>query len=332
MNGLLTLNKFKFVWGFAITFATGILMIGGIQYTLNAAFTDSFTRDKILAGMQLLQDKRPAEILWYGEPNPVQRPANVTRVQRSLQRGKARIGFSPDNLPFSYYNARGELVGFDIDMAHRLARDLDLEIEFVPFAFATLTEQLKDDHFDVAMSGIGATTNRGTGHAQTRPYMNVTLALVVRDHDKAKLSTPKDIRQRRPFVVGVRVGSYFASKVPELFPHAEIVELWSESQFFEGPPRYMDALVTSAEVGSAWTLVHPRFSVVTPLRDPIRIPLVYLFAGADKQVQDYLNSWILLKREDGTIDSLYDYWILGQGVEEQAPRWSIIRDVLNWVE
>ena len=332
MNGLLTLKKLKLLWGCAITLAAGIVMVGSIQYALNAAFTDSFTRDKILAGMQLLQQRMTATTLWYGEPNPVQLDGDLARADRGVQRGKVRIGFSPDNLPFSYYNARGELVGFDIDMAHRLARDAELEIEFVPFAYATLTEQLKDDHFDVAMSGIGATVNRGPGPAQTRPYMSVTLALVVRDHDKAKLSDPKAIRQRKRLVVGVKVGSYFAGKVQELFPHAEIVELWSESQFFEGPPRYMDALVTSAEVGSAWTLVHPQFSVVTPLRDPIRIPLVYLVAGADKRIQDYLDSWILLKREDGTIDRLYDYWILGQGVEERGPRWSIIRDVLNWVE
>ena len=39
-----------------------------------------------------------------------------------------------------------------------------------------------------------------------------------------------------------------------------------------------------------------------------------------------------LKRRDNTIDGLYDYWILGRDAENQEPRWSIIRDVLHWVD
>jgi Na+/H+-dicarboxylate symporter len=332
MSGLLALKKVKLIWACAVTVGVGVVIVGSTQFVLHVAFKDSFSRNKVLSEMQLLQQRMPTTVLAHGEPNPLPLDSTLTRTERTMSRQKARIGFSPDNLPFSYYNARGELVGFDIDMAHRLARDAELEIEFVPFAFATLKEQLNSDNFDAAMSGIGATAKREPGPVQTTPYLNVTLALVVRDHDKREFSDPKHIRQRERLVIGVKVGSYFAGKVAELYPQAEIVELWSESQFFEGPPQYMDALVTSAEAGSAWTLVHPEYSVVTPENDRIRVPLVYLVAGADKQVQDYLDSWILLKKEDGTIDSLYDYWILGRGVEEQKPRWSIIRDVLHWVD
>jgi len=332
MSGLLRLKRLELVWTCAVTFGVGVLVVGSTQYVLNVAFKDSFSRNKILSEMQLLEQRMPSTVVALGEPNPLPLDGTLTRTDRAMSRQKARIGFSPDNLPFSYYNARGELVGFDIDMAHRFARDAKLEIEFVPFAFATLEEQVNNDNFDTAMSGIGVTAKREPGPAQTTPYLNVTLALVVRDHEKTEFSDRKVIRQREPLVIGVKVGSYFADKVAELYPKAEIVELWSESQFFEGPPQYMDALVTSAEAGSAWTLVHPEYSVVTPENDRIRVPLVYLVAGADKQIQDYLNAWILLKKEDGTIDSLYDYWILGRGMEEQKPRWSIIRDVLHWVD
>jgi hypothetical protein len=31
-------------------------------------------------------------------------------------------------------------------------------------------------------------------------------------------------------------------------------------------------------------------------------------------------------------DRIYDYWILGKGVERAGPRWSVIRDVLGWIE
>jgi hypothetical protein len=47
---------------------------------------------------------------------------------------------------------------------------------------------------------------------------------------------------------------------------------------------------------------------------------------------DFLNHWIDLKKKDNTIKKTYNYWILGQGVAIKEPRWSIIRNVLHWVE
>jgi ABC-type amino acid transport substrate-binding protein len=46
----------------------------------------------------------------------------------------------------------------------------------------------------------------------------------------------------------------------------------------------------------------------------------------------FLNRWIDLKQKNGTIQKLFDHWILGEGAEDTGPRWSIIRDVLHWVD
>ena len=45
-----------------------------------------------------------------------------------------------------------------------------------------------------------------------------------------------------------------------------------------------------------------------------------------------MNYWIEVKKHDGIIQDAYDYWILGQGGEQKPPRWSIIQDVLHWVD
>jgi hypothetical protein len=39
-----------------------------------------------------------------------------------------------------------------------------------------------------------------------------------------------------------------------------------------------------------------------------------------------------LKKRDRTIDTLYDYWILGKNAVPKQPRWSVIRNVLHWVK
>ena len=125
---------------------------------------------------------------------------------------------------------------------------------------------------------------------------------------------------------------HVAEKIRELLPNAKLVDLWSESQFFEGPPEYMDALVTSAEGGAGWTLVHPEFTITNPTKRNISVPLTFLIAGNDKEFANFLKQWIGLKRLDGTIADLYEYWILGKGTKVVEPRWSIIRNVLHWVD
>jgi hypothetical protein len=61
-------------------------------------------------------------------------------------------------------------------------------------------------------------------------------------------------------------------------------------------------------------------------RWPIRSP------GTTTRFASFINTWIDLKRKDGTIETLYNYWVLGREAAHRQPRWSIIHDVLHWVD
>ena len=39
-----------------------------------------------------------------------------------------------------------------------------------------------------------------------------------------------------------------------------------------------------------------------------------------------------LKKSDGTFKKLYNYWVLGQFATDKQPRWSVIRNLLHWVD
>ena len=88
----------------------------------------------------------------------------------------------------------------------------------------------------------------------------------------------------------------------------------------------------TAERGSAWTLLYPQFTVVVPEPGLVKVPLAYPLSGHDEAFASFINTWIDLKRKDGTIDALYAYWVLGRNAAPPHPRWSIIRNVLHWVE
>ena len=64
----------------------------------------------------------------------------------------------------------------------------------------------------------------------------------------------------------------------------------------------------------------------------VKLPLAYPVARHDIEAARFLSNWIDLKTKDGTINALYEHWVLGRDARPKAPRWSILRNVLHWVD
>jgi ABC-type amino acid transport substrate-binding protein len=94
----------------------------------------------------------------------------------------------------------------------------------------------------------------------------------------------------------------------------------------------LEAVALPAERGSVLTLLYPKYTVVVPEPGVVKIPLAYPVAGRDQDWASFINTWIELKRRDGTIDALYGHWILGKQAGKRQPRWSVIRNVLGWMD
>jgi Na+/H+-dicarboxylate symporter len=126
---------------------------------------------------------------------------------------------------------------------------------------------------------------------------------------------------------------YFIDVVKARAPELKLAVVNSMTRIEEGLKNAtLDAAVLPAERGSVLSLLYPKYTVVVPEPGIIKIPLAYAVARRDKDFATFLNTWINLKRRDGTIGALYDHWILGKQAGKREPRWSVIRDVLHWVK
>jgi Na+/H+-dicarboxylate symporter/ABC-type amino acid transport substrate-binding protein len=288
-------------------------------------------QEKVLFRGGLVDTSHLVQSVVGPSPNPAPLEQGQNRLQRIKQRGTLRSGYQPDNLPYSYTNANGTLVGLDIDLVNKLAKDLGVAVEFVPYQRDTLLEQLNQDHFDLAVSGLTVTLQRSSAMLMTEPYLIVNLGLVVKDHLRNDFGSEEQIARMPKLQLGASQGSFFEQSAKEHFPQATIYPLASPREFFEGRGHTMDALVIHAESGAAWTLLYPDYSVVNPLQHRDSAPLSMAVGGFDLVLEETLNTWITLQKMNGTMDRLFDHWIQGKEFGSHKPRWCILRDVLHWV-
>ncbi len=320
----------------AAVVASGLFLATSMVATrsyLDWFFARPDSRVNVFEGMQRIADPAPTRILGAAVPNPQPLREGWSRLDRILERGAVRVGFLADNLPFSFANTAGEVGGFDVEMAHQLALDLDVTLELVPFDHPeNMAHHLTEDHFDLVMSGIGARPSRFLEVAFTRSYLELTPALVVPDHVRNEVDTIDELLYAKNLRLGIVNDPDIVRLVNRRLPNAETIELARVADFFDTEKSPADALVISAEAGSAWTLIHPEFEVVLPFGRDVLWPIGYAVAPGDDEFLRFLDLWIDLKRDEGLVSRLRNHWILGRTAVPPSHRWSVIRNVLHWVE
>ena len=94
------------------------------------------------------------------------------------------------------------LVGFDVEIAELIARELGRDPLFVQVAFASLDQSAIRGDFDIGLSGIEDTPGRRAAVAASIPYYRFKEVLTVRAADRERFRTLADLRGRRVATLG----------------------------------------------------------------------------------------------------------------------------------
>jgi ABC-type amino acid transport substrate-binding protein len=303
------------------------MTIGGTRLLAGRVASQPYELDNVLESMYSVRGGAPERVLKNPEPLPRPEGSLVARVRA---RHALRVGFFDDSLPFAFTNRHGDLVGFDVEMAQQLAREIGVDLEFVPVSHSLFTDGLDPSVCDLVMSGAAVTAERALHVRFSTSYLDETLAFIVLDYRRAQFASWDDVRAAGPLRVGAPVTPYYMTFLKERLPNATIVPFDGIEPMFQPSGAPLDAFVLTAERGSAYTLRHPEYSVVVPKPGQTKIPLAYVIAGRDDSLATLVNTWIDLKRKDGTIDDLFAHWIMGRNATPHVRRWSVLDNVLGW--
>ncbi len=305
------------------------LTVFGLAVVLRALGVGAYEGAQVAGGLGLLRPPAEQAAVLRSLPPPSDGGGPV--LEGIQAKGRLRVGFVPDQAPYSHFNTEGDLVGFDVEMAHALARELRVALELAPVDRSRLQEVLDAGRVDLVMAGVTVTTERAARLTFSPPYLDETFAFLVPDERRSDFASAEWVRSQERLRIGVPDLPYLRMLVGREFPHAALVDvpLDTASSSLSGNARSLDALCLTAERGSFLTLLHPQLSVAVPLPLAIKLPLAYPVARNDVAMARFLGVWIDLKRKDGTVQALYDHWVLGRDASAHRRSWSILDDVLH---
>ena len=322
----------------AVTYAAVVLVVvlagtAGVAALLRPLGDTGATSFETLQRMRVDPDVQGVVYTTKGEAPAPAAPAGAGSVLARVQRtGVLRVGYASTAFPFSYFNRERELVGFDVQRAYDLAAMLKCaRVEFIPVDRQFFPGDLSTGLVDIVMGAVIVTPDLYEEVDFTDVYLTLHAALVVPDAQAGTYSSREAIGALRGKRIAVEKGSYYARLIPLAAPNLTVVELDDPIDFFT-EPGVADALFTSAEEGSAYTLMYPRYEAVAPEMPNPQLYLAYPVAKRQYEWTGFLNNWITMEQKSGLAGEEYDYWITGKTAVEKKPRWSVLRDVLHWVE
>lgn len=116
--------------------------------------------------------------------------AQDNMVDTIMKRGKLQVGFG-SFIPWAMRNKEGQWVGFEIDVATKLAKDMGVQADLMPTAWDGIIPALISGKFDVIIGGMSVTPQRQEQIDFTTPYSNSGQGLAASRQLAANLKWPE---------------------------------------------------------------------------------------------------------------------------------------------
>lgn len=228
-------------------------------------------------------------------------------IEQVAKRGVLRVGMSTF-VPWAMTDKTGQLIGFEIDVATRLAKDMSVKVEFVPTKWAGIIPALLTGKFDVIIGGMGILPQRNLKVNFSIPYDYSGVGIVAHRQLAAGFSRLEDFN-RPEVIVTARLGSTAAMAADKLLPKAQKRFFDDESQVLQelanGRVHAMLAgipLPTEQALNQPDTLFLPIAGTIT------REPIGFALRKGDVDTLNFFDSWIRVVEAEGWLAERKRYW------------------------
>ena len=182
---------------------------------------------------------------------------NPSSVQQIKKNGTIRIAVFGDLPPYGWVNKDGKRVGYDVTLAHQVAKDLGVKVKFVQVNANNRVDALNSNKVDLVLANFTVTPERKQVIDFAKPYMKVSVG-VVSPKNKA-ITKASQLKGKNVIVTkGTTAENYFTSKQPDV----KLLKFDSKTQQFNALKNGRGvALADDNSYLYAWSKDNPSYTV-----------------------------------------------------------------------
>ncbi|MGE4263419.1 MAG: transporter substrate-binding domain-containing protein [Desulfovibrio sp.] len=238
-------------------------------------------------------------------------------VEQILQRGTLRVGFSTF-VPWAMQDKKGEFIGFEIDVARRLAKDMGVSVQFEPTQWSGIIPALLSGKFDIIIGGMGIQPQRSLKVNFSIPYEYSGMSIAA---DKAKAGGYKSLADfNKPEVIlAIRQGTTGVEAAKQYMPKAQVRLFDQEAQVIQEVLNgRAHAMIGSDPFPAFQALKYPD-KLTLPLAAPFtKEPIAFAVRKGDPDFLNLLDGWIRMVTDEGWLEERHNYWFRTNDWKDQV--------------
>lgn len=224
---------------------------------------------------------------------------------RILAQGRIRIGVWIEGGPYGFRRADGTLSGMEVETARDIARSLGVEAELVPLAFSQRFPMVAEGGVDIACAVMLITPERLRQVAFAAPHGEFTTVLATTRH--LQLTSLAELSGRRILTLSHEM----LGEDPGLPPDVEIQLIPNYEQAVSMlHAEQAAAVVVGLTTFRRLAIAHPEeeMRILAPLGE---FRYAVALRRGEPDLQRFLNTWVFLRDEDGTLATLHETFFGG---------------------
>lgn len=232
---------------------------------------------------------------------------------------KLRVG-TYLSVPYAFKGADGTLIGSEVDIAQRLAKDLGVALDIKTLEWDQLIPALQRGDIDIIIAGLAITPERALQVYFSNPYSSSGVGIATNTKLTADFSSIENLN-RPDIAIGAIGGTVSEDVARQVFPKASI-KLFNEEDKAE------DALVKGLLHAYVRGEPTPRFIALRHPKEvdvPVSKPLVatreaFAVRKGDNDFVNYLNAWLVAHDADAWLISTHKYWFESLSWQEKTTK------------
>ncbi|SEA47991.1 amino acid ABC transporter substrate-binding protein, PAAT family (TC 3.A.1.3.-) [Desulfuromusa kysingii] len=224
-------------------------------------------------------------------------------------RGVLRVGMEPGYMPFEMTNQKGEIIGFDVDMAKGIAKAMGVKLELVNTAWDGIIPALLTKKYDIIMSGMTVTQERNLKVNFADPYIVIGQTILIKKEIAGDVKSYKDLNNAK-YKVGSKLGTTGEKATKRMIPNCSYISFDTEQEGITDLVNgQIDAFVYDLpymEIAYAQKGENKLVYLDKPFTYE---PLGWAIRRGNHDFLNWLNNYMTQVRSDGTYDKIYAKWI-----------------------